>query len=431
MVKLKRLTIEYSYKRHYPGIAIWLFFSCPTSVEDLCIGESDYIHEYENFNDEEDSDDDSEGSGGQGGQWIGRKSMMLSNLRTLEMLEWPRLLTKEDILLIFEHCPRLEELMERGTARSGVVYQTDEGMFSANLREVYYSGTSEIVGALPENQLEELKVKPSSSGYCLDEVVTGNTLLCHQRTLKEIRITTKVTGAALRVILSECEALEVLEVGGSTIDLSDAVASPWASSRMSCLYLGLHIPQSPSASGTEYIPYYLRMPPDQPSAYDHDIFAQLDIFYRQIGKQKDLTELYFRRLETVWNPLSVISPVFRRTTSVARPLPGLLKLENKSSAGARPGFLQLLGGLTKLTNISGEIFPETSSRKIADDALEADWIAEHWPLLRDPGFLPYSGPEGAMLRRSIEKKTVENESDTEESEDAGESDDDAKDDGSL
>jgi hypothetical protein len=207
------------------------------------------------------------------------------------------------------------------------------------------------------------------------------------------------------MILSECEVLEDLKIRKPPIELNDIVASPWASCRLKRLELRLNVSTSPSDSPTQYIPYYLRTPPDQPSVDDHRVFAQINTFYRQIGKQKDMTELFLYWI----NPMSPQSDYLHFIPTLY-PLPGMLALENKNNAGARPGFLQLLGGLTKLTRLGGHIYPETPNQKIADDALEADWIAEHWPLLGHHDFLPYSGPKGAKLRRTMRKETVGKES---------------------
>jgi hypothetical protein len=417
MVKLRILDITFPFKRPSPGIATWFFFSCPSSVEDLYIGKS-FILDHDEI---EDNNDESSGSGSLIGQGMRGRLMALSNLRTLDMSEWPEDITKEDFLLIFEHCPRLEKLTMNEIAVPNGVHGADVGRLCPNLREIIYCGPSnmehkntypfEIMETLRENQLECFCFFVESlSSYCLDEVATRNTICRHSRTLRDIDIEVEVVSTALGMILKECEALEDLKVKESVIDLNDAVAFPWASCKMKFLRLYLRISQ-PSSPDIQYTPYYLRTPPSQPSADDHRIFAQLDIFYRQIGKQKDITNLYLYWIKPIstQSPYSYLNP-FHPTLY---PLPGMLVLENNNNAGARPGFLQLLGGLTKLTSLGHSIYPDTPSRKIADDALEADWIAEYWPLLNHHDFLPYSGPEGAMLRRKMKKEMAEKGSGTE------------------
>jgi hypothetical protein len=247
-----------------------------------------------------------------------------------------------------------------------------------------------IMEALPENRLEELDVTQDSVDHS-DEIAIENTIIRHSRSLREITVNLVVPSTALGVILRECEALELLNTGRSAIGLSDAIASPWASSRLKYLRLNLYISVSFSVPDTQYTPYYLRAPPAQPSEDDHRIFAQFDTFYRQIGKQKDMIHLYVHWM----NPISHLSP-HSYFKAIVNPLSGMLVLEKKDNAGSQPGFLQLLGGLTKLKQLGGHIYPETPNQKIADDALEVDWIAEHWPLLDYHDFLPSSGPEGAM-----------------------------------
>ncbi|KAF9132590.1 hypothetical protein BGW39_011768 [Mortierella sp. 14UC] len=308
MVKLKRITISFSHRRPFPGIATMFFFSCPPSVEYLNIGQSDPGMKYETHDDMKDGNDESDGSGGQVGHGMARRTVALSNLRTLVLVEWFEDPSKEDFLSIIKHCPRLEKLeMDEVMAPVGV-HGADIGRLCPKLCDIYYYGSFkekrknawpfETMETLPENRMEKLDVT-SPSDYCLDEIGVGRTLLRHSCTLRVIKFDTTVASVALGMILHECEALELLYTANTTIDLDDAVAYPWASSRMTHLSLEIQISPPLSTPGTLYIPYYFRTPPDQPSADDHGIFARLENFYRQIGKQKDIRILDINWTESI------------------------------------------------------------------------------------------------------------------------------------
>ncbi|KAG0349799.1 hypothetical protein BGX24_008314, partial [Mortierella sp. AD032] len=133
---------------------------------------------------------------------------------------------------------------------------------------------------LPENQVRTITYYSDSDCY-LDEVLAGRTLLRHSRTLRRISLGFTVSSATQRMILGSYEVLKEYS-SRSPINLNDA-ASPWASSKMTTLDLKVSISLSaPPTLATQYIP----------SADKSLIFSQLEIFYRQIGRQANMLRLY-------------------------------------------------------------------------------------------------------------------------------------------
>lgn len=165
-------------------------------------------------------------------------------------------------------------------------------------------------------------------------------------------------------MLESCTSLEDSSVIQSTMDLGDAVASPWASSSLTLLDLDID-----TRMGRK--PYYLRPSPSRWSGKEKRIFGQLEILYRQIGKQKNLWRLQLGKGYRHWGN--------RKVPEDVQQFPGMLRLGDKD--GIVPGYLDMLAGLSKLVEVGGDISPETRDGKLAEDAAEVDWILEHWPRL--------------------------------------------------
>ncbi|KAG0363941.1 hypothetical protein BGX24_004816 [Mortierella sp. AD032] len=379
MVNLKRLNITLSNKNPFPGIKPLLYFSCPPSIEQFYIGETHYFNE-EAFDDLEDANDNTEIFW----QCLERSTRSLTNLSDLTLEEWDGTETKEKFLSIFEQCPRLETMSMKWPYFPAGMDGSEIGKVCPNIHYISYVGAAttdddgedfwpiEIMETLPENQVRTLNYHSDSDCY-LDEVMAGRTLLRHSRTLRMITFDSTVSSATQRMILGSCEVLEEFSCSRSPINLNDAAtASPWASSKMTTLDLKVCI-SPPASSATQYIP----------SAGENLTFSQLEIFYRQIGRQTNMEylNLHLHQEETV-DPESMT--VSRK---VHGPFPGILTL--KDNPEGRPGFLDLLAGLSKLQVIGGDIVTGARDGKLAVDAKEVDWILEHWPCLRRESFLPY------------------------------------------
>ncbi|KAF9083273.1 hypothetical protein BGX23_011632 [Mortierella sp. AD031] len=138
--------------------------------------------------------------------------------------------------------------------------------------------------------------------------------------------------------------------------------------------LYLYIKTSPPFSFlcTQYTPFYLQTPPAKPSADEVRDLAELEAFYRQLGKQKDLRYLQLQRTEHIETG-AVAGRFYEREEA----FPGILRL--KDNDDGNPGYLDLLVELAKLDTIYGAIYPETDDGKMPKDSKEFGWILDHWP----------------------------------------------------
>ncbi|KAG0063586.1 hypothetical protein BGZ89_009778, partial [Linnemannia elongata] len=311
------------------------------------------------------------------GQYLARSITKRANLRDLALDDWQESTTMEQFLSVFTRCPSLKTLRLKQPSAPAGVDGTDIGRICPDLRDISYDGSSdmdgndkwplEVMETLRENQMESLEYQ--SASHCrLDDATAVKTLLRHSSSLWQIKIISPVTSSAVRMILETCKALEVLQISRSTVELCDAIASPWACSKMTSLTLSIKISPSSSPPGTEFVPSYLQEPPTPLSAGEKNIFTQLEVFYRQIGKLTGLRHLNIDRTE-----YSEHGSIVGRSNLRDRPLPGMLILS--TNRAGRPGFLDLLGGLSKLETVEGAIFPETADRMMSEFTREFTWIS--------------------------------------------------------
>lgn len=203
----------------------------------------------------------------------------------------------------------------------------------------------------------------------------------HSSTLRQLVLSDcqSIDSKTLQAIVVGCEALERLFVTLSIVSqnadvclhLKDAIEFPWAWSRIRELQLTIAIPCQPLhhlADGVT-VPYYNRPSPMTLSAGEAEQFQSLESFYQQIGalaelKRLDLHAVYFNPVDN-----RVVSGNYRYNT-----FPGMLSLGN-GTTGGRPGYLQLLGGLTK---IYGSFDRETEEAKATIGEDEEAWMKRHW-----------------------------------------------------
>lgn len=106
-------------------------------------------------------------------------------------------------------------------------------------------------------------------------------------------------------------------------------------------------------------------------------FEPLEHFYRQIGKLTELRHLDLR--------MDKMGPNGERQSDIPTcsevSFPGLLNI-----GMGRPGYLELLGGLSKLKQLCGSVFATTYETELRVGAVEAFWMREHWPLLERADF---------------------------------------------
>ncbi|KAG9064814.1 hypothetical protein KI688_003074 [Linnemannia hyalina] len=409
MNHLRRLELDVYIIEGVCGVGLSLFFGCPPSVEKLRI----QFHEYEMHYSETGSSDESSlhdvedalieavATATTESLSRGSTSGTLANLRDINLEACLDDATLEEYLSIFESCPNLKtlELMEI-TFPDGLD-GADIGRMCPHLRNLRFDGAVEMTGdrlwplgimeTLPRDRMEILNYYGGGPDQWLDATVVGKTLLRHSCSLREFHACSRTASAAMRMILATCEALEVLEICCSSIDLADAVGSPWASSKLKSLSLDIKITLLSLSlpAGTPYVPSYLKTPPAQLTKDEKYLFTQLEFLYQQIGKQEDLKVLQLSRAECDEYGASTVEADKRN-----QPFPGLLRLGDGSGNSAnsingdidRPGFLHLLGKLSKLEVVVGEICPEAGDRKMPANSTEAEWIRTHWPLLRETHF---------------------------------------------
>ncbi|KAF9127420.1 hypothetical protein BGW39_005904, partial [Mortierella sp. 14UC] len=239
----------------------------------------------------------------------------LSNLRDLKLEDWDDIGTEEELLSVFRRCPRLEKISMKWSLLPAGVDGADIGEICSSLRNISYNGQGDIDDE--------------------DEA--------HRDHGNLARESTKVP--ALSVIIGL--------LSGRGLDWKDF------STTLSCSLKDLSCRQGLQCSSADG---FGGAPPVTPSAGENRIFAQLELFYRQIGRQTNLKDLYLY-LKTSVGPestgeLQQGNPAFL----------GMLALKNNTAG--RPGFLDLLGGLSKFKLIGGYIVAETPDYKIPEDAPE-------------------------------------------------------------
>ncbi|KAF9538291.1 hypothetical protein EC957_006939 [Mortierella hygrophila] len=381
--QLRRLNITLSRQWTYPGIRTLLFDNLPPSIERLYIGGTNSCALAGDSGPEADNADN---RAMEAAQDPVRSTTKLANLQDLALDEWQESTTKEQFLSVFERCLGLKTLRLKQPSAPAGMDGADIGRICPDIRDISYDGSLdmdgndkwlfEVMASLPENQMESLEFQ-SASRSRLDDVTA-------------IKITSPVASSAVRMILEMCKALEVLQISRSTVHLCDAIASPWACTKMTNLTLSIKISPSSSPPGTEFVPSYLQNPSTPLSAAEKDIFTQLEVFYQQIGKLTGLRHLYIGRAEYSEHGL-----VVGRSPSRDRPLPGMLILS--TNRADRPGFLDVLGGLSKLETVGGAIFPETVEGEMPEFTSEFSWICEHWRSLRQPDFLLQQIPRRGVV----------------------------------
>ncbi|KAG0317203.1 hypothetical protein BGZ97_005741 [Linnemannia gamsii] len=325
------------------------------------------------------------------------------NLRDLQLESCMEKATLEQALSIFKSCPNLETLVLTEFFVPGGLDGADVGRMCPNLHTLRLDGIGQmtddilwplgIMTTLPKDRMEILKACVGGPYQWLNGIVASKTILRHSGSLREIYACSRTASEAMGLILGTCEVLEVLEICCSAVSLEDAVASPWASTK-------IHHDLPAVYFVSPRHPVYGLLPPHTAPGTigdENHLFAQLDVFYRQVGKQERLRYLNLTRARRSENGLVAIE-----NSAKQKSLPGMLRLggDNSNIGGSmnRPGFLHLLGGLSKLEVIKGlAVCPETEDGRMPADVMEVEWIRVHWPLLQETGFSASKRPQENFL----------------------------------
>lgn len=289
--------------------------------------------------------------------------------------------TAEEVYRILARCPNIETLSLRWHSVAGNLDGAKIGRMCPKIQNFSYGCKTAIEDGkewpymlaltLPEHQLECLI--NADVDVSLDGDLVGRALVRHCHSLRKIIIENWISSKTIGMILEHCEALEILDVRCSVLDLEDAIAAPWASSRMMELSLDIN-------TGVKRKPFYLRPPPSRRSPKEKQLFDRLENLYRQIGKQTNLRTLHLGQLNK--HDIRKLN-----AGKYIQPFSGMLRLSDKKE-GVVPGYLELLGGLKKLWKISGSVGPETENYKVAADSAEAKWIIDNWPAFILSDFFP-------------------------------------------
>ncbi|KAK5827113.1 hypothetical protein F5H01DRAFT_330780 [Linnemannia elongata] len=273
--------------------------------------------------------------------------------------------------LIEDHCPKVSSL--------AFVDWTHYGRSRAPI-------PTWVMTHIPAQRIEEFKW----TGF-LEEITLARAQLMfnpHSQVLRKIVFEQGrgVHGGAIKVILTECPALEhfqaVIEdfkcTFGSTIMLSDAIADPWVCTKLKVLDLAISMPDmSRLAPGQD--PYYKRAPIVELGDVEVELLGQLEKLYFQIGLLTDLTHLALRAV-IGFTPGYWQSPYH----DVTMPFPALLNLQEEQTG--RPGYLDLLRGLTQLEELRGSVNTNSEETKVTVGWEEVRWMARYWPNLRVVAF---------------------------------------------
>jgi hypothetical protein len=431
MNHLRRLELHILLNERYPCAGLLLFFGCPSSIETFKVefreyetGESEIElpSDWSSFSDIEDALIDALDAGTFESAAVVASAMVAAeslsrgpingpfvNLRDLQLESCMEKATLEQALSIFKSCPNLETLVLTEFFVPGGLDGADVGRMCPNLHTLRLDGIGQmtddilwplgIMTTLPKDRMEILKACVGGPYQWLNAIVASKTIMRHSGSLREIYACSRTASEAMGLILGTCEVLEVLEICCSAVSLEDAVASPWASTKIVRLSISIMIslPSTSSLPDTQYTAFYLHTPPLAPSEDENHLFAQLDVFYRQVGKQERLRYLNLTRARRSENGLVAIE-----NSAKQKSLPGMLRLggDNSNIGGSmnRPGFLHLLGGLSKLEVIKGlAVCPETEDGRMPADVMEVEWIRVHWPLLQKTGFSASKRPQENFL----------------------------------
>ncbi|KAH7055120.1 hypothetical protein BKA57DRAFT_501655 [Linnemannia elongata] len=327
----------------------------------------------------------------------------LEDLKSLLLGRFCEDTTEGDLRSMLRHCPNLTTLVMPAVSEIQNVRQlakegTEYCPRLTNLSSEGFSGGGDAIrglllwmlGELPPQQVTRFHCGgiPSFTVHGLDDA--GSIFRRHSSTLREILLNgcQNIDSKAIQAIVVECGALERLTVQRSMneeqrhrcLKLEDAIEFPWACNRIKSLLLTIAIPDTPlNLPADLVVPYYRRRLPITLSAKETQQFRDLESFYRQLGALTELERLDLRALFFDPSGDREVSGNFMVNT-----FPGMFSLGKKEIR--RPGYLQLLGGLTKLKELYGSICLAMEETEATVGMDEVVWMDKHWPALERAGF---------------------------------------------
>ncbi|KAF9123362.1 hypothetical protein BGX30_001491 [Mortierella sp. GBA39] len=381
-----------------------IFFSCPVSLEELrvlpIVEDREEILRLDPWENDWDY--------GQG-PLVPRKEP----LRHLKTLEIPSSYTGYQAPLlcrVLEHCPALEYLLvpslrdlvdsEKVAATIGkhcphITSLVMPQPFGDNKGATIMS----IMEAIPGQQLKTFK-QFAYLDHSPDKLRAAWTR--HSKTLQRIELTScrTLASAVLTAVLTNCQALEVLELSEfylskCCLTLEDAIMDEWACTKIRTL----SIPVKLTPDGKS--PVYLTDPSKGWwKKDDHVNWEMLGKFYAQIGSLTELRVLDLRSAASIHAPSEVAPHHMQEVPFEENCLPGMLVLGDPFT---RLGYLSELAGLTKLQELRGSIVWKHMAEEARMGEREVDWFAHHLPALSVAHFLPkgYNFSEKRVLKGEV------------------------------
>ncbi|KAF9931939.1 hypothetical protein FBU30_009234 [Linnemannia zychae] len=311
-------------------------------------------------------------------------------LKDLTMWNMSSLGTECSLVYLLQNYPSLERLALSGFHGhvDSNVFGRALGKYCPNLRSLAFSGFAtyadrdspvKVMMVLPKRRIEEFEWRNSS--YELGDADTKRMFQPHFEVLRKIVFKScwDVESKAIRVILTKCPVLEHFQmevnnqeqVWGAFVTLDDAVADPWVCLKLQFLELGVALPVllEPSPGQSHW---YKRKPVVELTPTEVEQLALLTRLYQQIGSLTDLRHLDLKAILPASQQLFYYSHLDS--------FPAMLNLDNEQLD--RPGFLDLLQGLSKLEELCGTVNTNSKETKMTMGWDEARWMARHWPRLK-------------------------------------------------
>ncbi|KAG0249823.1 hypothetical protein BGZ95_007398, partial [Linnemannia exigua] len=264
--------------------------------------------------------------------------------------------TNEGILDVLDHCPFVEHF--RIPIVAAVGSDLDSLAVSINKKcpiicslesRSYEEGPLllAIMDTMPSHQLEEIKISTTTSIFNND--AARRAFGRHSSTLRDINLRyASVKSKDLLVILELCGSLETLIQHtnhgiGPILTLADAISVPWACNKIRRLEMTIGLTKVSLQD-----PYYKRTVPVVLSEEERRQFADLEMFYRQIGNLVQLEYIDLHGLYLEYGGKPRYPALMEEVT-----FPGMLSLQDDTTG--RPGYLDLLAGLVNLKELRGSV----------------------------------------------------------------------------
>ncbi|KAG0214681.1 hypothetical protein BGX33_001939 [Mortierella sp. NVP41] len=406
------LEVHGQYSLSCAGAWSDLFFVCPPSIRKLeahlFLREMDAdTGEQQQAVAGDDNDNDGSDKNAGGKLVVPKRQAPLQHLMDLLIPFTTTEMTMEEVKSILSHCYKLESVYfyrsepnprnhDFATIVATCCPLLKRLTFGSVNCETGSSFPHDLMVAVKEQQVEEFKwtVSPRFDG--LGGVEATIMFRRHSRTLRKVvfEMFAQTSSEALCAVLFVCEALEEFRVqwyddtckddlAEMYILLWDAVREPWVCTRLRHLKVPFEI--ALLDDGPDYVPYYNSMSVVSLSDREQEQFGLLKQLYRQIGSLTKLSYLDLRTLVFDDHGLSTLTPCHRCS------FPALLSLGD--GEWGRPGYLALLGGLTKLRELRGSVYADRDETVVTMGWSEARWIAAHWPRLEVTEFFrPHQDP---------------------------------------